>query len=74
VFTCRDDGLGISGPDRQRLFNEFFRSTNPEALARPGTGLGLAIVARIASRHGGRIDVESTLGVGTTFRVTLPAA
>ena len=64
VFTCRDDGLGISGPDRQRLFNEFFRSTNPEALARPGTGLGLAIVARIASRHGGRIDVESTLGVG----------
>ncbi len=74
VFRCRDDGLGISGPDRQRLFNEFFRSTNPEALARPGTGLGLAIVARIASRHGGRIDVESTLGVGTTFRVTLPAA
>lgn len=72
VFTCADDGLGISAEDRARLFTEFFRSTNPEALARPGTGLGLAIVARIARRHGGGVDVESELGAGTTFRVTLP--
>lgn len=72
MFTCADDGLGISAEDRARLFTEFFRSTNPEALQRPGTGLGLAIVARIARRHGGRIEVDSELGVGTTFRVTLP--
>ena len=74
VFTCTDDGVGISQEDQQQLFTEFFRSTNPDALARPGTGLGLAIVARIASRHGGRIEVDSELGRGTTFRVTLPVA
>jgi len=68
-----DDGIGISAEDQQRLFTEFFRSTNPVALARPGTGLGLAIVDRIVRRHGGRIEVESELGVGTTFRVLLPA-
>ncbi len=72
VFTCADDGIGISAEDRRHLFTEFFRSTNPEALHRPGTGLGLAIAAQIATRHGGRIDVESELGTGTTFRVTLP--
>ena len=72
VFTCTDDGIGISTEDQQQLFTEFFRSSNPEALGRPGTGLGLAIVSRIAARHDGRIDVESQLGVGTTFRVVLP--
>ena len=74
MFSCHDEGIGISEDDRRRLFHEFFRSTNPAALERPGTGLGLAIVARIAQRHGGRVDVESTLGRGTTFRLTLPAA
>lgn len=72
VFVCADEGLGISPGDRGRLFTEFFRSTNPEALRRPGTGLGLAIVSRIVTRHGGRIEVESSLGKGTTFRVVLP--
>ena len=72
VLTCADDGIGISEADQEELFSEFFRSTNPEALDRPGTGLGLAIVARIVSRHHGRIEVASSLGSGTTFRVTLP--
>ena len=72
VFTCADSGIGISAGDRQHLFTEFFRSTNPEALRRPGTGLGLAIAARIVARHDGRIDVESELGDGTTFRVFMP--
>ncbi|MCH1866112.1 GAF domain-containing sensor histidine kinase [Nocardioides sp. CFH 31398] len=69
-----DEGLGISESDQQQLFAEFFRSTNPQALAQPGTGLGLTIVARIVERHHGRIEVDSELGVGTTFRVTLPLA
>ena len=64
---------GSPSPTRTHLFNEFFRSTNPEAVAQPGTGLGLAIVQRIVRRHGGTIAVESELGEGTTFVVTLPA-
>ncbi|HXH81095.1 GAF domain-containing sensor histidine kinase [Nocardioides sp.] len=74
VFSCVDNGLGISEADRTRLFGEFFRSTNQDALVRPGTGLGLAIVQRIVTRHHGRVEVSSELGVGTTFRVRLPAA
>ena len=73
VLACSDEGLGISPDDQQKLFTEFFRSTNPEALARPGTGLGLTIVQRIVERHEGRIEVESELGVGSTFRMRLPA-
>ncbi len=73
-LECADDGLGISAADQHHLFGDFFRSTNPEALARPGTGLGLAIVKRIATRHGGQVRVDSQLGVGSTFTVTLPAA
>jgi signal transduction histidine kinase len=73
ILTCADNGLGISPDDQGRLFTEFFRSTNPAALAVPGTGLGLAISHRIVERHGGRIEVESALGKGTTFTVRLPA-
>jgi signal transduction histidine kinase len=69
-----DEGYGISADDQTRLFEEFFRSTNPEAAQQPGSGLGLAIVKRIVERHGGEIMVASELGAGSTFRVSLPAA
>ena len=69
-----DEGLGISAADQEQLFNEFFRSSNPEAVQQPGTGLGLAIVKRIVERHEGAIKVVSELGVGSSFTVTLPAA
>lgn len=69
-----DQGLGISPEDQAHLFDEFFRSTNPEAVQQPGTGLGLAIVKRIVERHGGEITVSSELGRGSTFTVVLPAA
>jgi signal transduction histidine kinase len=71
--TVEDNGIGISEHDQEQLFREFFRSTNPEALARPGTGLGLAIVARIVSRHAGTIEIDSERGRGTTVALTLPA-
>ncbi|MCM3517026.1 ATP-binding protein [Nocardioides sp. P86] len=74
VVDVVDQGIGISAEDRGRLFEEFFRSTNPEALSRPGTGLGLAIVARIAAGHGGHVEVASELGRGSTFSLCLPAA
>ena len=73
LLRVADQGLGISRSDLALLFTEFFRSTNPEAIAQPGTGLGLAIVQRIVDRHRGTVEVESTLGVGSVFTVTLPA-
>ncbi len=74
VVRCIDEGIGIVETDRERLFDEFFRSTNPEALQVPGTGLGLSIVKRIVDRHGGSIKVDSEVGRGTVFTVTLSAA
>ena len=68
-----DAGIGISDEDQGQQFREFFRSTNPDALARPGTGLGLAIVERIVQRHSGHVELTSELGTGTTVTVTLPA-
>jgi two-component system, OmpR family, phosphate regulon sensor histidine kinase PhoR len=74
VIEVRDEGIGISGADLERLGTEFFRSTNPEAVKQPGTGLGLAIVRRIIERHAGQMNVTSTLGEGSTFTVHLPVA
>lgn len=72
VLHVADAGIGISDADQEDLFREFFRSTNPDALARPGTGLGLSIVDRIVRRHSGTIELASELGRGTTATVTLP--
>ena len=74
ALVVSDEGIGISEEDQDKLFTEFFRSTNPEAVAQAGTGLGLTIVKRIVERHGGSIQVDSAPGTGTTFMVTLPIA
>ncbi|WP_110183244.1 ATP-binding protein [Nocardioides solisilvae] len=67
-----DQGLGISRQDQAHLFSPFHRSSNPDALSVPGTGLGLAISRRIVELHDGTIEVDSELGVGSTFTVRLP--
>jgi PAS domain S-box-containing protein len=70
VLEVGDTGGGIAPDVLGRLFEPFF-TTKPVGI---GTGLGLSICRRIVHEHGGTIDVRSTLGEGTTFRVVLPAA
>ncbi len=74
VLQVSDEGLGISEDDQAQLFTEFFRSSNPRAVEQPGTGLGLAIVKRIVERHDGTIEVDSSLGIGSAFTISLPSA
>lgn len=70
VLTVRDEGIGIPEADIHYLFRPFYRAGNVGKIS--GTGLGLAIVKDAVERHGGCITVQSTVGVGTTFTVTLP--
>lgn len=67
-ISFRDSGIGIPADNLPRIFDPFF-TTKPEG---EGTGLGLSVGYGIIYRHGGRIDVESTEGVGTTFTIHLP--
>jgi two-component system, cell cycle sensor histidine kinase PleC len=67
-----DTGIGIPEADRQRLFEPFQRGSNARRQGIPGTGLGLSITRNLVERHGGRIEIESALGVGTRVLVTLP--
>ena len=67
-----DTGIGIPEEAMPHLFEEFYRAPNAKKGAEVGTGLGLAIVQDLVEHYGGRIQVKSTVGVGTTFTVTLP--
>lgn len=83
-----DNGPGIPPREQKRIFEKFYRSpaasreTKPEGLESPsalespieGSGLGLAIVQHIVLAHGGTVTVQSELGSGTTFRISLPSA
>ena len=71
-LVVTDSGIGISAEDIARLFTRFFRAPEAEAMAIPGVGLGLAITRAIVEAHQGRIEVESEVGRGSTFRVRLP--
>ena len=68
-----DTGMGIAPEDITHLFERFYRAQNAVGQGVAGSGLGLFISKKIAEAHGGRIEVESELGVGSTFRVRLPA-
>jgi signal transduction histidine kinase len=67
-----DTGPGIPEDQRERIFEEFQQVDSSPTRTKGGTGLGLAIAKRIVEMHGGRIWVESTVGKGSTFFVTLP--
>jgi signal transduction histidine kinase len=70
VVQVRDEGIGIPAADQAQLFKPFERGHNVGTIS--GTGLGLAIVKKLLDLHGGQIAVDSVVGVGTTFTVTLP--
>jgi len=71
VLSVRDTGLGIPAADLPRSFDRFYRAGNVSGRI-AGTGIGLVGVKRLVEQHGGSIEVESFLGVGTTFVVRLP--
>jgi signal transduction histidine kinase len=70
IMRVADPGIGIPQPDLARLFEVFHRATNVGKIQ--GTGLGLAIVKRAVNAHQGSVSVESQVGKGTTFIVTIP--
>jgi two-component system phosphate regulon sensor histidine kinase PhoR len=73
LVEVRDSGVGLSEEDRLRVFEKFYRVAKDKAMA-SGTGLGLPLVKHIVEDvHGGRVEVESQLGVGSCFRIVLPA-
>ncbi|WP_273653721.1 sensor histidine kinase [Cellulomonas fimi] len=74
ALSVRDTGIGIAPDELSRLTTRFFRATSATRRAIPGVGLGLAIARAVVDAHGGLLDIESTLGEGTTFVVTLPSA
>ncbi|WP_159011121.1 ATP-binding protein [Bradyrhizobium sp. S69] len=73
-FLVRDTGIGIAPEARLRIFREFEQADERIARNYGGTGLGLSISERIVKRMGGRITLESQLGVGSTFEVSVPLA
>ncbi len=67
-----DSGIGIPPDELSQVFDRFVRASNARKASVPGTGLGLSVVKGITELHGGRVEAESTVGAGTTFRVYLP--
>jgi PAS domain S-box-containing protein len=72
--TIHDSGIGLTPKEQAQLFTRFFRGQSPVVTEAGGTGLGLVIAKAIIERHEGTIKVESQVGKGTRFLVTLPAA
>ncbi|HUJ27438.1 MAG TPA: ATP-binding protein [Myxococcales bacterium] len=74
AIEVEDNGPGVRQQDRKRIFERFYRGDDLLARTTEGTGLGLAICKKIVEAHGGRIELDSHVGQGSTFRVVLPAA
>jgi signal transduction histidine kinase len=73
-LCVEDQGIGIPQDSLPHLFTKFYRVTSADAAAVQGTGLGLALAKESVAAHGGQIEVQSTLGKGSRFTVTIPQA
>ncbi len=71
-FNISDTGIGVSDEDQPRIFERFYKADKSRTLSNGGSGLGLSIVKKIVEMHKGMIAIESKLGQGTTFVVSLP--
>jgi two-component system, OmpR family, phosphate regulon sensor histidine kinase PhoR len=72
-FEIKDSGIGISGEDQAHIFERFYKAdTSRTRSGSSGSGLGLAIVRKIVELHSGTVTVESAVGTGTSFKVSLP--
>lgn len=74
AIAVSDRGLGVPVEERRLIFQRFVRGATASRLGIKGTGLGLAIVSHIVAAHGGRIELDSAVNEGSTFRIVLPAA
>ncbi|MDP9240345.1 MAG: HAMP domain-containing histidine kinase [Actinomycetota bacterium] len=74
VLEVVDAGSGLPPEEADRVFERFYRADKSRARSRGGSGLGLSIVAALTAAHGGRVEVDTQVGRGTTFRVVLPLA
>jgi signal transduction histidine kinase len=74
VLTVQDGGMGIAEHNLSKVFDAFYQVDAGTTRVHGGAGLGLSIVKQLVDGHGGKIEVTSTLGEGTIFSVTLPAA
>jgi two-component system phosphate regulon sensor histidine kinase PhoR len=74
AISVEDSGVGIAEDEVGKVFEKFFRSSDPRVQAQTGTGLGLALAQEVVRLHGGKITVESEINKGSTFSVMLPMA
>jgi signal transduction histidine kinase len=72
LAEVQDTGIGMSAETQARIFEKFYRAPKAREVESKGLGLGLALVQQIVEAHGGRVEVESADGHGSTFRVRLP--
>jgi two-component system sensor histidine kinase SenX3 len=72
VISVTDQGIGIEPQDQERVFERFYRTDRARSRRTGGTGLGLAIVRNTVQGHGGRVTVNSEVGLGSTFTIRLP--
>jgi DNA-binding response OmpR family regulator len=71
--VVNDNGIGVSEENKSKIFDRFFKVQNPETMNKQGAGIGLSIVKELVELHHGKIRIDSELGSGTTFTVTIPA-